>query len=385
MENLELRKFVAPEYVFGVGARELAGRYARNLGGTRALLVTDPGVEAAGWSAQVADSLSTACLEVVLTNRVTPNPRDHEVMTGAEAFLMKGCDLIVAVGGGSVIDCAKGIGLVAANECPIRDFEGVDKVTHPGPPLICVPTTSGTGADVSQFAIVTDCSARMKFAIVSKLTVPDVALVDPETTVTMDAYLTACTGMDALSHAVEAIFSTAHSPIYDLHATKAAQLVRQTLPQAVKNLQNLEFRTQMSLASLQAGLAFSNSSLGAVHAMAHSLGGQLDLPHGECNAMLLPHVVDFNRKAAGDRVVVLAQALGLSTQDKSREQITEGVVAFLSHFKIDVGLHRNLADHGVSETDISSLAKTAMADPCMVTNPRAASIKELAQVYVEAL
>ncbi len=192
------------------------------------------------------------------------------------------------------MDCAKGIGIVSTNRKNILDIEGIDNVPIPGPPLICIPTTSGTSADVSQFAIINDTVEKRKIAIISKTVVPDVALIDPLTTLTMPAYLTACTGIDALVHAVEAYVSTANSPLLDLHALEAVRLVCTNLPQVLAAPTDLELRGKMTLASLQAGLAFSNASLGAVHAMAHSLGGLLDLPHGECNALLLDHVVNFN-------------------------------------------------------------------------------------------
>lgn len=380
----ELRKFVAPEFVFGIGARRLAGRYAANLGGSRVLVVSDPGVVAAGWTADVMQNLRNAGMSLVPFNGVSPNPRAAEVMEGAELFLRQGCDLIVVVGGGSPIDCAKGIGLVAANDLDILKFEGVDNVPHPGPPLICIPTTSGTGADVSQFAIITDPVRRSKFAIVSKMAVPDAALIDPETTLTMDPQLTACTGMDVLSHAVEAICSTAHSPLYDLHAVKAVCLVEQHLRTAVRQSDDLEARCGMAMASLQAGLAFSNASLGAVHAMAHSLGGLLDLPHGECNAMLLPHVVAYNFPSAVDRCRVLAEGFGLPGGLSEGDLLRE-LLGTIESLKRDIGIVRTLADCGVDETELDDLTAIARTDPCMATNPQEPSSVDIRSIYARAL
>ena len=213
---LQLRKFVAPEFVFGAGAMDLVARYARNFGGKRILVVTDPGVIGAGWTDKVVHDLSAEDLEAVVFSAVSANPRAEEVRAGAGVYREQGCDVIVAVGGGSPMDCAKGIAIVTANHKDILLFEGIDNVDVPGPPLICIPTTAGTSADVSQFAIISDQQAKVKRAIVSKTTVPDVALIDPMTTLTMDAHLTACSGMDALVHAVEAYVSTASSPLLDL-------------------------------------------------------------------------------------------------------------------------------------------------------------------------
>ena len=214
----DLQKFVAPEIIFGVGALHLAGQYARNLGGSKALVVSDPGVLAAGWVQQVLASVEGAGLESALFTQVTPNPRIEEVAAGAVVYAEQGCDIIIAVGGGSAIDCGKCIGLVAANQGGIRDLVGVDNVGAPMPPTICIPTTAGTSADVSQFAVIMDREINRKLLIISKAVVPDISLVDPTTLTTMDAFLTACTGMDALAHAVEAYVSLGHSPLTDMHA-----------------------------------------------------------------------------------------------------------------------------------------------------------------------
>lgn len=189
--ELELRKFVAPEFIFGFGALKLAGRYAKNLGASRILVVTDPGVMAAGWTDQVIGSLILEDLPFVIYSEVTPNPRAEEVMRGAEVYKNTGCNLIMAVGGGSVMDCAKGIGIVVTNKKHILEFEGIDRIAIPIPPLICIPTTGGTSADVSQFAIISNTQAKNKIAIISKAVVPDVSLIDPLTLTTMDNYLAA--------------------------------------------------------------------------------------------------------------------------------------------------------------------------------------------------
>src|SRR5690349_14591294 len=223
--ELDLRKFVVPEFVFGVGARYLAGRYARNFGARKVLVVSDPGVIRAGWTAQVLDSLRDEDIPYIIFSEVTPNPRGSEVMTGVQVYQREGCNLIVAVGGGSPMDCAKGIGIASANRKDVFEFEGVDQVPLPGPPLICIPTTAGSSADVSQFAIITHLERKVKIAIISKMVVPDVALIDPMTTITLDAELTASTGMDALVHGIEAFVSNANSPMTDLHALEAIRLV----------------------------------------------------------------------------------------------------------------------------------------------------------------
>jgi len=381
LEEFELRKFVAPEFVFGIDARKLAGRYAKNFGARKLLVVTDPGVVKAGWADEVIASLRDEALECVVYAAVTCNPKITEVEAGAELYRREGCNAIVAVGGGSPIDCAKGIGIACSSRKSVLEFEGVDKVDLPGPPLICIPTTAGSSADVSQFAIISDRQRRVKFAIISKMLVPDVALIDPVTTVTMDAELTAYTGMDALCHAIEAFASTAHAPITDLHALQAIRLVAAYLLPTIERPKEMALRGAMMLASLEAGLAFSNASLGAVHAMAHSVGGLLDSPHGECNAILLPQVVAYNFAAAPERYLAIATALGLEVDAAAPAAACRALEAELTRLARAAGIVRTLGELGVGRGEIPQLAEQAMNDACIFTNPRQPRREDLEAIY----
>ncbi len=385
MALYEMRKFVAPEFIFGVNARHRVGFYARNMMARRVFVVTDPGVIAAGWVRDVIADLTEVGIESVIFQELTSNPKDHEVMAGAEMYARERCDVIVAVGGGSVIDCAKAIGIVHTNGGHILDFEGADQIDIPGPPLICIPTTAGTAADISQFCIIVNSPERYKMAIISKCMVPDVALVDPETTLTMDSYLTACTGIDALTHAIEAYVSTASSPIVDVHALAAIKLIWNNIEQAVSMPSYLPARENMLLGSLQAGLAFSNASLGAVHALAHALGGFLDLPHGECNALLLEHVVRFNIAKASDRYKQIGEAIGLEMTGLTERQRARRITDALSHLRSRLGIVNSLAQRGVRSADIPELAFHALNDACLVTNPRHAQIDDIKVIYGEAM
>jgi alcohol dehydrogenase class IV len=378
---LELRKFVAPEFVFGIRAHELAGQYAVNLGAEKVLLVSDHGVKKAGWTDRVRLSLEEKGIQAVQFLEVSPNPRDVEVMTGARIYENEGCEAIVTVGGGSPMDCAKGIGIVITNQKHVLTFEGVDMVEIPGPPLVCIPTTAGTSADVSQFAIITDTERKVKIAIVSKTVVPDAALIDPLLTTTMDAHLTACTGVDALTHAIEAYVSNANAAVTDLLALEAVRYISTHLLGAIAEPLNMDRRGKMMMGSLMAGLAFSNAILGAVHAMAHSLGGFLDLPHGECNAILLDHVIDANFEAAPDRYRAIGKALGLHPPLADQKQAIIGAIRSL---KKAAGLVRTLGDLGMSKKDIPILAEKAIADACMVTNPCQLSPKDIERIYEKA-
>ena len=380
-----LRKFVAPEVVFGEDSRLLAGGYAQRLGIGRCLLVTDSGVEAAGWADEATASLREAGLDVVRFAAVSSNPRDHETMAGAELYVESQCDGLLTVGGGSVIDCAKGIGIVCSNALPILEFAGVDRVAAPMPPLLCIPTTSGTAADVSQFAIINDVARRTKVAIISKAVVPDVSLVDPLPLTTMDAHLTACTGVDALCHAFEAYASNAASPLTDLHALEAVRLIARALPRTLEQPDDMAARVDMMMASTQAGLAFSNASLGAVHAMAHSLGGYLDLPHGECNALLLPHVAAYNYEHAAARYDHLGRLLDLGMDQPRPARRRDSLVERLLEFRTSLGIAGGLAERGVSADDVALMADKALVDPCNATNPRLPSQADLTALYREAM
>lgn len=378
-------RFIAPEFVFGKGAIAMVANYARQFGARKPLIVTDYGVTAAGWTDKVIQVLADAGIPCEIFSDVSVNPRDSEVMAGASFYQRNCCDTIIAVGGGSPMDCAKAIGVVARNHVSVSQFEGFEKVEIPGPPLICIPTTAGTSADVSQFAIINDVARRVKFAIISKSMIPDVALITPETTLTMSPYLTACTAMDALVHAIEAVVSIKSSPVTDLHAFTAIRLIRQHLPGLMLDLDNLALREKIMFASLQAGLAFSNAGLGAVHAMAHSLGGLLDLPHGEANALLLNSVIAFNYTEASARYDLVGEALGLQLAGLGSAERLKKITDDINLLKESVGITVTLGERGAQKSDVAKLAEHAIHDPCMSTNPRQASTRDLITIFQAAL
>ncbi|WP_411680171.1 alcohol dehydrogenase-like regulatory protein ErcA [Clostridium thailandense] len=384
-DELELKKFVVPEFIYGKDARLLAGRYAKNLGARKILIVTDPGIIKAGWVDELIDSLEAFKFKYVIFKDVSPNPRDFEIMAGAEVFNKEKCNFIISIGGGSSMDCAKGIGIVAANFRNIVDFEGVDKVTIPGPPLICIPTTSGSSADVSQFSIVLNTQKKVKIAIISKTVVPDIALIDPVTLTTMNSYLAACTAMDAMTHAIEAYVSNAQSPISDLHAIEAISLISENILNALSNLDNIELMGKLMLGSLHAGMAFSNASLGAVHAMAHSLGGMLDLPHGECNAILLKHLVNYNFKYSEERFRNISSAMGLNLSRESNEYVLKSLTEKIELLRFGVGISSNFKSLNIDRNRIPILAENALKDVCMITNPVMPIKDEIEEIYGQVI
>ncbi|WP_028574214.1 alcohol dehydrogenase-like regulatory protein ErcA [Desulfonatronovibrio hydrogenovorans] len=382
---MNLRKFVAPEFIYGPGARSLAGNFIARLGVNKVMVVSDPGVQKAGWVDGILASLSKAQVSYIYFDEVSPNPRDYQVMLGAEIYRREHCEAIVAVGGGSPMDLAKGVGIVVSNNRHVLDFEGIDQVEIPSPPLVCIPTTAGSSADVSQFAIINDSKRKIKIAIVSKAVVPDMALIDPETTLSMDPELTAATAMDALTHAVEAYVSRAAFSITDTHALQAISLVRKNILKSVKAPGNPEYRDKLMLGSLHAGLAFSNAILGAVHALAHSLGGLMDFPHGMCNALLLSHVVRFNFDSSADRYVDIARAMGIQTSGLKKEHIRDSLCDEIVDLHFQAGLTRPLGEMGLKKEFIPELARNALNDPCMLTNPKTMSESDVQKILLSSI
>lgn len=380
-DTLDLRKFVAPEIITGLDARLLISRYLTHFGSKKPLIVTDKNIIGLPWYEDILGALSEIVDDYIVFADVTPNPKDFEAMLGAELFLSNGCDLIIAIGGGSPMDAAKCISIVSTNGGHVLDYEGVDEINLPGPPLICIPSTSGTSADVSQFAIINDTGINIKKAIISKKVVPDLALIDPVPLMTMDNYLTACTGMDALTHAIEAFVSNAQSPLTDLHALAAIKLISEHIRNAVKEGRTIETMYHMMLASMEAGLAFSNASLGAVHAMAHALGGLLDLPHGECNSILLQHVISVNFDAAPDRYGQILAALGEDISGMNAEQVQRNLIAAINTMRQDLGINSTVMVDAIDETLLDSLTGAALNDPCIITNPKELTPDEVKGIY----
>lgn len=384
-EPTGLVKFHAPEVVFGTGSLSEAGFAAARLGARRPLVVTDPGIIAAGWVDELLGHLREAGLRPVVWSQVTPNPRDHEIRAAFAHYLEWECDVIIGIGGGSCADAAKGVAVLSGNGGDILDYRGVDRMTQPIPPLLIIPTTSGTGADVSQFCIVTDTARSVKVTIMGRALVPDISITDPRLLVTMPDLLNAATGLDALTHGIEAFVSLAHNPLADTHALNAVGLVCGHLRSTITDPLETEHRRKMAQASLQAGLAFSNAILGATHAMSHQVGGLLDAPHGVVNGVLLPHVIRYNARATPDRFIALAAAAGLDVAGMPGEEAAELLADHVRRLADDVGVPRGLRELGVTEADVPRLADTTLDDACLTTNPRAATLHDVEKLFLEAL
>jgi alcohol dehydrogenase len=372
--------------LMGIGAFKEIGNQIKTLGGRKPFICTDQGIVDSGILDQVAGVIKRECeVEPVVYDKTQPNPTDENVHEGLKMYQDAGCDLIVSLGGGSSHDCGKGIGIVATNGGNIRDYEGVDQSSKAMPPFIAVNTTAGTASEMTRFCIITDTSRKVKMAIVDWRVTPNVAIDDPLLMIGMPPALTAATGMDALTHAVEAYVSTAATPITDACALKAIEMIARNLRAAVANGQDMEARDNMSYAQYLAGMAFNNASLGHVHAMAHQLGGFYDLPHGVCNAILLPHVQRFNMIAKMDRFVNIAVAMGEKVDGLSVREAAEKALEAIKTLSADVSIPGGLTELGVKEQDLKVMAENAQKDACGLTNPRCPDLDDVIQIYKNAL
>ena len=380
-----LAKFHAPEIVFGPGALAELGHCTTRLGARRPFFVTDSGLIEAGWVDEAVAYLRQSELYPALWHDVTPNPKDHEIEAAFQRYAESGSDVIIGLGGGSCIDAAKGVAILSGNGGRILGYKGVDKVVRPIPPTVMVPSTSGTGADVSQFAIVTDTAARTKITIISRTLVPEISVIDPRLLTTMPEWLNAATGLDALTHAIESFVSRAHNPLTDRHALHAVALItRYLLPAQLRPTETAP-RLAMAQGSLEAGLAFTNAILGATHAMSHQVGGLLDAPHGVVNAVLLPHVIRFNAEVSPERFVPLAAAGGVRTEGVPAAEVALLLAEAVRKLADEAGVPRRLADLGVTDAVVPRLARTTLKDACLATNPRAADARDIEALFRAAL
>ncbi len=379
---------MSPEIIFGKGALEHVGESFLRLGAKKVLIVSDTGVCNAGWVEQVIDNCLNTGLEYSTFFNLTTNPKDYEVTYGAQVFEENECDAVLGIGGGSVLDVAKAIAIVATNGGEINDYEGVDKLIAPLPPTIMASTTAGSGSEVSQFSVIVDSKKKKKMTIISKSLIPDISITDPLTLSTKDSSLTAATGLDVLTHAIEAYVSIAATPLTDVQAKNAIQLVGQYLRPSVASRSNEEAKHEMAMASLQAGLAFSNAILGAVHAISHAVGGRYDLSHGEVNSILLPYVMDFNLLAKPERYVEIAQLLGVDTRSLQPMEAGQKGIEFVRQLIKEVGAPQRFSDLGLQTPDeesMSEMATMALEDACMITNPRDITTKDIRDIFSRAL
>lgn len=379
-------KFFIPSVnILGQGSVDEAIKDINAFGFTKALIVTDKPLVSIGLVAKVTKKLNANGIEVVIFDGVQPNPTTGNVAAGLELLTSHKCDFIISLGGGSPHDCAKGIALVATNGGNIKDYEGVDVSIKAQMPLVAINTTAGTASEMTRFCIITDEARHIKMAIVDKNTTPILSVNDPELMLEKPASLTAATGMDALTHAIEAYVSIAANPITDACAIKAIELIQANLINAVKHGDDIQARENMAYAQFLAGMAFNNASLGYVHAMAHQLGGFYDLPHGVCNALLLPHVQTYNAQVVPARLADVAKAMGIDITAMSDDQGAKAAIDAIKQLSTAINIPANLTELGVKAEDIPTLADNALKDACGFTNPKQATHAEICQIFTNAL
>ena len=377
--------FIPTVTLMGVGSSKETGDQVKALGAKKALLVTDKGISGMGMADQIKNQVEAAGVSVVIFDGAEPNPTDKNVHDGVKVYNDNGCDSIISLGGGSSHDCAKGVGLVIGNGGNIRDFEGVNKSTKPMPPFVAINTTAGTASEMTRFCIITNTDTHVKMAIVDWRVTPNIAINDPVLMVGKPPALTAATGMDALTHAVEAYVSTIATPITDACALQAIKLIADYLSPAVANGENLEARDKMAYAEYLAGMAFNNASLGYVHSMAHQLGGFYNLPHGVCNAILLPAVCEFNAIACPKRFADIAVALGEDISGLAPMDAAGKGIAAIRKLSASIGIPSGLKQLNVKEEDLKVMAENAKKDACQLTNPRKATLEQVIGIFKAAM
>ncbi|MGA2642309.1 MAG: iron-containing alcohol dehydrogenase [Spirochaetia bacterium] len=362
--------FTAPtRIVFGCGASDDAGMELRALGGRKALIVTDRFLqEKTAIVTKIEKALGAACAAVFCD--VPPDSGVHTINAGAELGRAKGADAIISIGGGSVIDTAKGIAILLKEGGSLLDYQGFQVLTRKQTPHIAIPTTAGTGSEVTYIAVVKDHEKKQKLLFGDYHIIPDVAILDPALTSGLPPVLTAATGMDAFSHGLEALSSAQREPIADALGLHAIRLIREFLPRAVKNGADLAARGQMLIAATLGGAAFSNAQVGLIHAISHVIGARHGVHHGTANAIVMPHVIRFNNDAVADCYRLVAEAMGEEVRGMSDEAAGLSAAAAIEGFVRAVGIPGRFRDVGVPEDDLGACADAAMSDGSIVYNAK---------------
>lgn len=355
--------------IMGAGCLQELGPTISDLGFKKALVVTDKFLVSCGIAEKVTNVLKEQNIEFVIYDEVLPNPTCEVVNNGLIELKRHECDFVVSIGGGSPQDTAKAVALLATNGGDIRTYEGVNVTKNKALPIVAVNTTAGTSSEVTINYVITDEERHVKMVMVDKNSLVTITVNDPELMVNKPAALTAATGMDALTHAIETLVTPGAYAVTDATALDAVKIIFEYLPRAVKNGQDIEAREQMVYAIFLGGIAFSNAGLGNVHAMAHQLGGVYDLPHGVCNAMLLPHVEEVNAKHVPEKFVAIAKVLDYDVKGKSADECAAYVIERIKELSKEVGIPQTLEELGVKDIDLDLLADNAMKDICAPGNP----------------
>ena len=378
--------FFCPNKVtVGLGAAANIASEAQRLGGKKALIVTDPGVLKIGLIEPIAAALQKGSITHVVYDQVEPDPPAAVIDRGAEMFRSEGCNFILGFGGGSSLDAAKGIGLLTANPGSIMDYCGIDQAPQKGAPLILMPTTAGTGSEVTRVLMISDPEDGTKLGVFTPFALADAAIVDPLLTKSMPPAVTADTGVDALVHAIETYVSANATFFSDVLAERAIELIAQYLPIAWAKSSNLEARLQLSVAATLAGLAFGSGGLGAVHALAHSLGTVRHMPHGRTNAIMLPHIMQYNLTGRPEKFAVIAELMGVETDGLTLMEAAQQSVSAVKDLLTTMEISFRLADYQLPMEDIPKLVDGAMRQARLfIPNPRDLTEADVRAIYAEA-
>jgi alcohol dehydrogenase class IV len=375
---------IPPTVITGAGASEKVGEQAKRLGATNALIITDPGIAKIGYADQIAKHLHNSGVANSIFSDVTPDPTLQNVTDGLKQYLAENCDVIVSIGGGSAIDCGKGIAIKLTNDGEFADYMGVDKIPNPGAPSIVIPTTGGTGSEVSKVTVITDTARNVKMMLSSACLLASVALVDPLLSLTTPPHLTAAVGVDALTHAIEAYISKRAQPLTDALALKAIGLISGSLRQAWADGENIPARTDMMLGASIAGMAFSNSSVALVHGMSRPIGAYFHIHHGLSNAVLLLDVMEFSVVGAPQRFADIAKAMGEPIDGLSLMQQADTAISAVERLVNDVQMPR-LGEIDIDkdkfEQILDQMAADAIASGSPANNPRQATQEEIVALY----
>ena len=383
-----IQRFILNEVsYFGPGSRSVLPEVVARLGKSKALVVTDVGLIKFGVAAMVTDILDSNKIAYDVFSDVKPNPTVTNVKNGIEAFKASGADFLIAIGGGSAIDTAKAIGIVVNNPefADIVSLEGVAPTKNKSIPMIALPTTAGTAAETTINYVIIDEEKQKKMVCVDPNDIPSVAIIDAELMYSLPKGLTAATGMDALTHAIEGYITKGAWSMSDMFEIEAIRMISRHLPNAVENPTDAEARNGMAIAQYIAGMAFSNVGLGLVHGMAHPMGSLFDVPHGVANALLLPTIMEFNMPACLNKYPDIARAMGVNTDGMTAEDASKAAVEAVRALSIAVGIPQHLSDLGISEKDIPALAEQAIADVCTPGNPREVTIDDIKALYAKVL
>lgn len=368
---------------FGPGARQELPEAIRRLGKSKPLIVTDKGLLQFGVAAMVTDVLDKAGIPYTIFSDVKPNPTVSNVNAGIKAFKEAGADMLVAIGGGSSIDTAKAVGIVVANPefADIVSLEGCAPTKHKSVPIIALPTTAGTAAETTINYVIIDEQKQKKMVCVDPNDIPEVAIIDAELMYSLPAGLTAATGMDALTHAIEGYITKAAWELSDMFEIEAIRMISRYLPVAVSDPRNPEGRNGMAVAQYVAGMAFSNVGLGLVHGMAHPLGSLFDIPHGVANAVLLPTVMEFNKPCCVEKYGKIAEAMGVNISGMTPDEAAQAAVDAVKALSARVGIPARLSDLGIKEADVEPLSLQAIEDVCTPGNPREVALDDIRALY----